>query len=139
MCSPINVVIYSLHCTFYLCGLNYFYQLIDLLNISRDLKRIVNSVIFKDLSKLFTIIVVSVKIILPSCWSTVKSLFRLGVFMKIGNTVRRPRISTNLLQLSRPSGPINAWSNTFNEPFRDNFFSLQLLKKKIYIYILLET
>lgn len=45
--------------------------------------------------------------------------------MKRGNTVRRPKMSTNLLQLSLPSGPARAWSRTFNDPLRDIFFSLK--------------
>lgn len=38
--------------------------------------------------------------------------------------VRKPRMSTNLWQLSVPSGPIMAWSNTFRALLREIFFSL---------------
>lgn len=63
---------------------------------------------------------------IPSCSSVVKirRRFFFGVFINSGNMVRRPRISTNLLQFSFPSGPDIAWSNTLRDPFRDNFFSL---------------
>lgn len=64
---------------------------------------------------------------LPSCSSvlSIRFLFFLGVFINNGNIVRSPKISTNLLQLSLPCGPDNAWFNTFNEPFLLNFFSLK--------------
>lgn len=45
--------------------------------------------------------------------------------MKSGKMVRRPRMSTNLWQLSAPSGPIMPWSRTFRALVRDTFFSLQ--------------
>ena len=48
-----------------------------------------------------------------------------GVFMKSGNIVRKPRISTNFWQLSVPSIPVMAWFNTLMAQFLDNFFSLQ--------------
>lgn len=38
--------------------------------------------------------------------------------------VRKPRMSTNLWQLSVPSGPIMAWSSTFRALLREIFFSL---------------
>lgn len=62
----------------------------------------------------------------PSCsFSTVPVFFIfLGVFIKSGKTVRKPRMSTNLWQLSVPSGPIIAWSRTFRALVRDTFFSL---------------
>lgn len=63
----------------------------------------------------------------PSCsFSEVPVFFIfLGVFMKSGKMVRRPRMSTNLWQLSAPSGPIMPWSRTFRALVRDTFFSLQ--------------
>lgn len=45
--------------------------------------------------------------------------------MKSGKMVRKPRMSTNLWQLSVPSGPIMAWSSTFRALLRETFFSLQ--------------
>lgn len=45
--------------------------------------------------------------------------------MKSGKMVRKPRMSTNLWQLSAPSGPIIPWSRTFRALVRDIFFSLQ--------------
>ena len=48
----------------------------------------------------------------------------LGVFIKSGKTVRRPRMSTNFWQLSVPSTPVIAWFNTFIPQLRDIFFSL---------------
>lgn len=44
--------------------------------------------------------------------------------MKSGKMVLRPRMSTNLWQLSVPSGPIMAWSSTFRALLREIFFSL---------------
>lgn len=44
--------------------------------------------------------------------------------MNRGKMVRKPRISTNLWQLSVPSGPIMAWSSTFRALLREIFFSL---------------
>lgn len=44
--------------------------------------------------------------------------------MKSGKIVLRPRMSTNLWQLSVPSGPIMAWSSTFRALLREIFFSL---------------
>ena len=48
----------------------------------------------------------------------------LGDFIKRGKMVRKPRMSTNLWQLSVPSGPIMAWSSTFRALLREIFFSL---------------
>lgn len=64
---------------------------------------------------------------LPSCSFSVVPTFLifLGDFMKRGKMVRKPRMSTNLWQLSVPSGPIMAWSSTFNALLREIFFSLQ--------------
>lgn len=50
--------------------------------------------------------------------------------MKSGKMVLRPRMSTNLWQLSVPSGPIMAWSSTFRALLREIFFSLWGDKKK---------
>lgn len=63
---------------------------------------------------------------LPSCsFSVVPTFFIfLGDFMKSGKMVLRPRMSTNLWQLSVPSGPIMAWSSTFRALLREIFFSL---------------
>ena len=47
-----------------------------------------------------------------------------GVFMKRGKMVLSPRMSTNLLQQSAPSGPVRAWSRTLRAPLRESFFSL---------------
>lgn len=64
---------------------------------------------------------------LPSCsFSVVPTFFIfLGDFMKSGKMVLRPRMSTNLWQLSVPSGPIMAWSSTFRALLREIFFSLR--------------
>ena len=51
--------------------------------------------------------------------------------MKSGKMVRKPRMSTNLWQLSAPSGPIIPWSRTFRALVRDIFFSLQQRKEAI--------
>lgn len=63
----------------------------------------------------------------PSCSFSEAPVFFIffGVFMKSGKMVRKPRMSTNLWQLSVPSGPIIPWSRTFRALVRDNFFSLQ--------------
>lgn len=63
----------------------------------------------------------------PSCSFSEAPLFFifLGVFMKSGKMVLKPRMSTNLWQLSAPSGPIIPWSRTFRALVRDIFFSLQ--------------
>lgn len=63
----------------------------------------------------------------PSCSFSEAPVFFIffGVFMKRGKMVRNPRMSTNLWQLSAPSGPIMPWSRTFIELVRDIFFSLQ--------------
>lgn len=64
---------------------------------------------------------------LPSCSFSVVPTFLIfrGDFMKSGKMVRKPRMSTNLWQLSVPSGPIMAWSSTFRALLRETFFSLQ--------------
>lgn len=69
---------------------------------------------------------------LPSCSFSVVPTFLifLGDFMKSGKMVLRPRMSTNLWQLSVPSGPIMAWSSTFRALLREIFFSLWGDKKK---------
>lgn len=63
----------------------------------------------------------------PSCSFSEAPVFFIffGVFMKSGKMVRKPRMSTNLWQLSAPSGPIIPWSRTFRALVRDIFFSLQ--------------
>ena len=63
---------------------------------------------------------------LPSCSFSVVPTFLifLGDFIKRGKMVRKPRMSTNLWQLSVPSGPIMAWSSTFRALLREIFFSL---------------
>lgn len=70
---------------------------------------------------------------LPSCsFSVVPTFFIfLGDFMKRGKMVLRPRISTNLWQLSVPSGPIMAWSSTFRALLREIFFSLWKQRGKL--------
>lgn len=69
---------------------------------------------------------------LPSCSFSVVPTFLifLGDFIK-GKMVRKPRMSTNLWQLSVPSGPIMAWSSTFRALLREIFFSLGT--KRFYI------
>uniref|UniRef100_A0A0E9WD48 Uncharacterized protein n=1 Tax=Anguilla anguilla TaxID=7936 RepID=A0A0E9WD48_ANGAN len=53
-------------------------------------------------------------------------LIFLGVFMNSGKMVLKPRMSTNLWQLSEPSGPIMPWSRTLSALMRDIFFSLSM-------------
>ena len=73
--------------------------------------------------------------ILLHTWSLVSPFLPClpGVFMNRGKMVRRPRISTNLLQLSAPSGPVSAWSSTLSAPLRDSFFSLTG-DRKVFVY-----
>lgn len=74
----------------------------------------------------------------PSCaFSEVPVFFIfLGVFMKSGKIVLRPRMSTNLWQLSVPSGPIMPWSRTFSALVRDTFFSLCRRDRKQDSYVI---
>ncbi|PRD20906.1 UNVERIFIED_CONTAM: hypothetical protein NCL1_53298 [Trichonephila clavipes] len=60
-----------------------------------------------------------------SCCSTDNPFFQFffGVFIKRGKIDLKPKISTNLLQLSAPSALHIAWSRTFRAPLRDIFFS----------------
>ena len=63
--------------------------------------------------------------ILPSSSSEEgPALAVLGVFMKRGKMVRRPRMSTNFWLLSTPSMPVIEWFSTLMAQFRDSFFSL---------------
>lgn len=68
----------------------------------------------------------------PSCSFSEAPVFLIffGVFMKSGKMVRKPKMSTNLWQLSAPSGPIIPWSRTFMALVRDIFFSLEQRKIK---------
>ena len=43
------------------------------------------------------------------------------LFLTNGKMVLSPKISTNLLQQSFPSGPMRAWSRTLSAPFRETW------------------
>lgn len=65
------------------------------------------------------------------------ALFLFGVFINKGNTLRSPRMSINLVQLSAPSAPVMAWSRTLIPQLRDIFFSLNNQNQEIKPFICL--